>query len=399
MVPAEGAEMIHRVLILVIDSLGVGELPDAAEYGDLGSHTLKNTAHAVGGLRLPHLENLGLGMMDAIPGLGRPARLTGAFGKMAERSKGKDSTTGHWEMMGVWLREPFPTYPKGFPPEIINAFEIAIGKEVLGNVPASGTVIIKELGAEHMKTGKPIVYTSADSVFQIAAHEEVIPLETLYSFCRTARSILIPPHHVSRVIARPFIGRPGAFVRTEHRRDFSVEPPEPTLLDRLTQENIPVIGVGKIDDLFAGRGIKTAYHTKDNQEGVDLTLKAMKDLTRGLVFTNLVDFDMLFGHRNDPIGYAIALAELDARIPEILTALGEDGLLMITADHGNDPTTPGTDHSREYVPLLVAGRMVRGGVDLGVRSTFADVGQTIAEVFSPTPLAMGQSFLSEVRLS
>lgn len=388
--------MINRVAILVLDSLGIGELPDAAEYGDEGSHTLKNMARAVGGLRLPYLSRLGLGMMDKIPGLGRPAHPQGAFGKMAERSTGKDTTTGHWEMMGIWVREPFPTYPVGFPPEVIEPFQKAIGRDILGNVPASGTEIIQRLGEEHIRTGKPIVYTSADSVFQIAAHEEVVAVDDLYAICRAARTILKPPHHVSRVIARPFLGRPGAFVRTERRRDFSVPPPEPTLLDHLIEKKIPVIGVGKIEDIFAGFGISTSYHTKNNMDGVAITLKALKGLTRGVVFTNLVDFDTLFGHRNDPAGYAGALVELDERIPEIIAALGEDGLLMITADHGNDPTTPSTDHSREYVPLLVAGCMVAGGVNLGIRSTLADLGQTVAEVFELAPLKLGASFLSEV---
>ena len=388
--------MIDRVAILVLDSLGIGELPDAAEYGDEGSHTLKNMARAVGGLKLPYLSQLGLGMMDEIPGLERPAHPQGAFGKMAERSKGKDTTTGHWEMMGIWVREPFPTYPVGFPPEVIEPFRKAIGRDILGNAPASGTEIIKQLGEEHLRTGKPIVYTSADSVFQIAAHEEVIAVDDLYAICRTTRAILKPPHHVSRVIARPFIGRPGAFVRTERRRDFSLPPPHPTLLDHLFEKRIPVIGVGKIEDIFAGRGISASYHTKDNMEGVAITLKALKGLTRGVVFTNLVDFDTLFGHRNDPAGYAGALVEFDQRLPEILTALGENGMLIITADHGNDPTTPSTDHSREYVPLLVAGRMVIGGVNLGTRSTMADLGQTVAEVFQSDPLTIGRSFLSQV---
>ena len=388
--------MIDRVLILVLDSLGIGELPDAAEYGDEGSHTLRNMARAVGGLKLPYLSQLGLGMMDEIPGLERPAHPQGAFGKMAERSKGKDTTTGHWEMMGIWVREPFPTYPVGFPPEVIEPFRKAIGRDILGNAPASGTEIIKQLGEEHIRTGKPIVYTSADSVFQIAAHEEVIAVDDLYAICRTTRAILKPPHHVSRVIARPFIGRPGAFVRTERRRDFSLPPPDPTLLDHLFEKRIPVIGVGKIEDIFAGRGISASYHTKDNRDGVAITLKALKGLTRGVVFTNLVDFDTLFGHRNDPAGYAGALVEFDQRLPEILTALGENGMLIITADHGNDPTTPSTDHSREYVPLLVAGRMVIGGVNLGTRSTMADLGQTVAEVFQLDPLTIGRSFLSQV---
>lgn len=385
-----------RVILIILDGLGVGALPDAREYGDEGSDTLGHIAEAVGGLTLPHLERLGLGRLGPYPGLGRQAHRAGGFGRMAERSKGKDTTTGHWEMMGGIVEKPFPVYPEGFPPEVIGPFKKAIGRDILGNRPASGTEIIQELGEEHLSTGFPIVYTSADSVFQIAAHEEVIPPEVLYEICRAAREILKPPHRVSRVIARPFVGRPGRFVRTERRRDFSVPPPHGLLLERLTRKGMAVMGIGKIEDIFAGKGISRAVHTRDNMDGVDQTLAAMKAQESGLIFTNLVDFDMLYGHRNDPQGYAKALEELDARLPELLDELGERDLLVFSADHGNDPVTPSTDHSREFVPLLAYGPGIPRVVDLGTRKTFADLGQTLAENFGVQRLSAGESFLSRV---
>ena len=390
---------VDRVCLVVLDSVGIGELPDAPRFGDQGSHTLRHAAEAVGGLSAPHLERLGLGCIDRIPGLACPDRPAGAYGKMAERSAGKDTTTGHWELAGVILDRPFPVYPHGFPPEVIEAFERAIGRKVLGNKPASGTVIIEELGPEHLRTGCPIVYTSADSVFQIAAHERIIPVEELYRMCRIAREILTGPHAVGRVIARPFEGEPGAFRRTPRRRDFSLEPPRPTLLDRLVEAKLEVWAVGKIDDIFAGRGITEAVHTKDNMEGVDATVAFLKRTRgrRGLIFTNLVDFDTLWGHRNDAVAYARGLEAFDRRLPEVVEALGPRDVLIITADHGNDPTTPSTDHSREYVPLLVTGPRVRPGVDLGVRQTFADVAATVADMLGvPARFDAGESFAGQV---
>jgi phosphopentomutase len=385
-----------RVILIILDGLGVGELPDADQYGDVGSDTLGNIAKAVGGLHLPNLERLGLGRVGDFKGLRSAGHRMGAYGRMAERSKGKDTTTGHWEMMGIILEKPFPVYPKGFPSEIIEPFKKAIGRDILGNIPASGTEIIKELGKKHLSTGYPILYTSADSVFQIAAHEEIIPIDELYHMCRIARKILVPPHNVSRVIARPFIGRAGQFTRTERRRDFSVEPLQETLLDKLCQHGIPVVGIGKIEDIFAARGITQAIHTRNDMDGVDQTLKVMSEVGRGLIFTNLVDFDTLYGHRNDVQGYAQNLREFDLRVPDLLHALRERDLLILSADHGNDPTTPSTDHSREYVSLLVYSPLVQRVIDLGTRSTFADLGQTLAEVFGVEKLSAGTSFLSDL---
>ncbi|MFQ5456501.1 MAG: phosphopentomutase, partial [Nitrospirota bacterium] len=316
-----------------------------------------------------------------------------SYGKMAEISKGKDSTTGHWEITGVILDTPFPVYPNGFPEEVIEPFKKAIRKNILGNIPTSGTEIIKELGEEHVSTGYPIVYTSADSVFQIAAHEDIIGVDKLYEICKTARNILRYPHNVSRVIARPFTGRRGSFIRTERRKDFSLEPLYDTILDRLNENHVRVIGIGKIEDLFAGRGITTALHTTNNMDVVDKIIISMEEAEDGLIFANLVDFDMLYGHRNDPYGFANALKDFDERLSQVLSLLKDEDILIITADHGNDPTTPGTDHSREYVPLLVYGKKIRQGIDLGVRESFSDVGQTIADIFGISPLANGKSLL------
>lgn len=370
---------MKRVIIIVLDSAGIGELPDAAEYGDEGSNTLGNIAAAVPGFSLPNLEKLGLGNIDGIVGFKAAEEPLGCFGKMAERSVGKDTTTGHWELAGITLRKPFPVYPEGFPGDLVERFEKAIGTKTLGNYPASGTVIIKELGQQHVKTGYPIIYTSADSVFQIAAHEDVIPVQRLYEICRTAREILTGEHAVGRVIARPFTGSDGNYTRTANRRDFSLEPPEKTLLDHVKEAGLEVKAVGKIDDIFAGRGITQSIHVKDNMEGVDKTIGFIKERFSGLIFANLVDFDMYYGHRNDPEGYARALEEFDGRVPEIIDAMARQDILFITADHGCDPTTVSTDHSREYVPLLIYGKEIRMGINLGTRKTFSDLAQTTAE--------------------
>ncbi|MFS8523237.1 MAG: phosphopentomutase [Gammaproteobacteria bacterium] len=386
-----------RVALIVLDGVGIGELPDAHKYGDEGSNTLRNTAEAVGGLHMPNMQKLGLGNIDFIPGVPPADEPLACYGRMAERSAGKDTTTGHWEIAGLHLERPFPTYPNGFPDEVIKPFEEAIGRKVLGNKPASGTVIIEELGEEHLRTGRPIVYTSADSVFQIAAHEDVVPVEELYEMCRIAREILTGEHAVGRVIARPFVGRPGSFRRTERRRDFSVAPPRPTLLDRLAEAGIPVFSVGKIMDIFAGRGIAAGRYTKDNMDTVDGVLERLRtEEGPCLVFANCIDFDMLWGHRNNPEGMAEGLSQFDARVPELMAELRDNDLLIVTADHGIDPTTPSTDHSREYVPLLVYGPGIRRGVALGTRETFADVAATLADFFGVEPPEIGTSFLPEI---
>ncbi|MCB0047489.1 MAG: phosphopentomutase [Caldilineaceae bacterium] len=388
---------IKRVIVTVLDSVGIGETPDAASFGDVGSNTLGNIGRVTGGLHLANLEKMGLANIAILPGLTPQSVPSAVYGKMAEVSPGKDTTTGHWELMGIHLVQPFPLYPQGFPSEVMDRYAAETGRGWLGNYPASGTVIIEELGAEHMATGKTIVYTSGDSVFQIAAHEEIIPVDELYRICEIAREILRGEHEVSRVIARPFVGEPGNFTRTANRRDFSVEPPEPTLLDILKDAGMMVYAVGKIEDIFAGQGITHAVHTQDNMDGVDQTLIAMREQTEpGLIFTNLVDFDAKFGHRNNPQGYADCLAEFDARLPELVTALREDDLLVITADHGNDPTTPSTDHSREYVPILLVGPALPRGVNIGVRATFADLAATIAELLEVKAPAQGVSFAAEI---
>lgn len=374
----------------------MGELPDARKYGDEGSATIPHTAQAVGGLRLPNLERLGLGRIVPIKGVSPHAGAEGVFGKLAERSAGKDSTTGHWELMGVILDRPFPTYPRGFPPEIIAEFERAIGTRSLGNIVASGTHIIEKLGPEHERTGYPIVYTSADSVFQIAAHERIIPVERLYEMCRTARALLSGPRAVSRVIARPFVGRAGSYARTDRRRDFSLPPVKTTVLDAAVEAGCEVIGIGKVPDIFAGRGITRAVHTHDDEDGMIQTAAATRTLERGIAFTNLVDLDSKYGHRNDPQGYARDLQAIDSRLPDVLGQLRDTDLLFITADHGNDPTTSSTDHSREYVPLLIAGRRLRRGVDLGTRETFADVGATVAEALGIAWAGPGSSMLPDI---
>ncbi len=381
-----------RVIVLVLDGCGIGALPDAAAYGDEGSDTLGNTARAVGGLRLPVLEGLGLGVLDALAGVRSVADHQAAVGIASERSAGKDSTTGHWELMGLLVPRPFPTYPQGFPPEVMRAFEAGIGRPALGNIPASGTQIIEALGPEHLRTGAPIVYTSADSVFQIAAHEAVVPVEQLYGWCRTARAIMQGEHAVSRVIARPFVGTPGAFTRTDRRRDFSVAPTGPTVLDALADRGIPVVGIGKIEDLFAGRGLSRSVHTHDDMDGITQTVGAARALDSGLVFTNLVELDTVYGHRNDPTGYARQLAAIDARLPEVLRTCEAGDLVIITADHGNDPTTPSTDHSRERVPVLAWRPGLKVGERLGERASFADVGATVADAFGCPWSGPGESF-------
>jgi phosphopentomutase len=386
---------IDRVLLIVMDSVGAGELPDAAAYGDQGSDTLGNIARTVG-LRVPTLRSMGLARVASIGG-DSPAP-SGAFGRMAESSPGKDSVTGHWEIAGLILDQPFPTFPDGFPAELIETFEQRIGRPVIGNSVASGTEIIDQLGPEHMRTGAPIVYTSADSVFQIAAHEEVIPLNELYNICAVAFELAAAGLGVGRVIARPFVGAPGRFQRTANRRDFALTPFGPTLLDHLTAARLGVVGIGKIDDLFAGRGLTKAVHTRSDDDGMDAVEREMQTAARGLVFVNLVDFDTQYGHRNDAAGYAANLERFDARLARLRPRLGARDLLVVTADHGNDPTTPSTDHSREHVPLLVDGAAVRPGIDLGTRQTFADLGQTIADLFRVRPLEHGRSFLADILL-
>jgi phosphopentomutase len=377
----------------VLDSVGCGELPDAPAYGDQGSNTLGNIARRVG-LRVPNLRSLGLGRLVDLGGAAVEDRPS-AYGRMAEASAGKDSVTGHWEMMGIVLDRPFATFPDGFPAEVIRPFEERIGRRALGNVVASGTEIIDRLGAEHVRTGMPIVYTSADSVFQIAAHEDVIPLSELYRICEIAFDI-VAPMRVGRVIARPFVGAEGAFTRTTNRHDFAMTPPRDTLLDLLTRQGTPVVSIGKVSDLFAGKGIARAMSARSDSEGLDHLMEAMRTEESGLVFANLVDFDTLFGHRNDVAGYAANLERFDERLGALRRVMRDSDLLVITADHGNDPTTPSTDHSREYVPILLTGSRVRPGVNLGTRDTFSDLGQTLAANFGVGPLASGTSFLEEI---
>ncbi|MEO7363534.1 MAG: phosphopentomutase [Gemmatimonadaceae bacterium] len=384
----------RRALILVLDGVGCGQAHDSAAYGDVGSDTLGNLSRLVGGLPLPNLEALGLGRVAPLEGVQAVSQPTGAWGSMEPQSAGKDSTTGHWEIAGVHLPKPFPTYPAGFPSGVIEDFSKATGRGVLGNCVASGTDIIKQFGAQQQETGSWIVYTSADSVFQVAAHEGLIPLTELYRACEIAREQLQAPHNVSRVIARPFIGQAGAWTRTANRRDFSVSPIAETLIDALAEAGIPRGGVGKVDDLFAGRNIST-HHTRNNEDGLAEIHRWLDSTARGLCFANLVDFDQLYGHRNDSQGFLGALVEFDQALPHLLSALKEDDLLFITADHGNDPTTPSTDHARERVPLLVAGPRVNP-VSLGVRDTFSDLGATVAEWFELSWRGRGTSFLDSI---
>lgn len=388
---------INRIVWIVLDSVGIGELPDADRFGDVGSNTLCNTARAVGGLHVPNMVKLGLGDIDGVTDVDKCDTPIGCYGRLAEISDGKDTTIGHWEMTGIHTPRPFPVYPDGFPAEVIDAFVNETGVPgVLANCPASGTQIIAELGEEHIRTGKPIVYTSADSVFQIAAHEEVISVEKLYELCEKAREILTGEHAVARVIARPFVGKDGDFTRTSNRRDFSLKPSTDNVLNRCVEAGLDVIGVGKIEDIFAGVGITEAIHTKDNQDGIDVTISYMKQDNKGIIYTNLVEFDSVWGHRNNYEGYAKGLDEFDARLPEIMDALRDDDCLIITADHGCDPTTPSTDHSREYVPLLIYGKQIKEGVNLGTGKTYGDIAQTIAELLGLPKTTIGTSRVADI---
>jgi phosphopentomutase len=387
--------VFKRALVIVLDGVGVGELPDAHEYGDQGSNTLGNIAFAIR-LNIPTLAALGLARVVPLPQVPAPASPLAAFGRMAERSPGKDSVTGHWELMGLVLDRPFPTFPNGFPPGVIAEFERRIGRAVLGNVVASGTAVIDELGARHIETGSPIVYTSADSVFQIAAHEDTVPVAQLYEWCEIAYEMTVKGMGLGRVIARPFVGSIGHFKRTSNRHDYAMPPQGETLLDKLTASFVPVTAIGKIRDLFAGKGIGDALPTTGDEHGMDCIERQMDRQDRGLIMANLVDFDTLYGHRNDVAGYAANLERFDARLSRVIPKLRHDDVLIVTADHGNDPTTPSTDHSREYVPLLVTGEHVKRGVDLGTRASFADLGQTLAGIFGVAPLAHGESFAAEI---
>lgn len=390
----------QRIIWIVLDSVGIGAMPDWRAYGDpIPGDTLGHCA-ALRPLKLPNLVSLGLANIRPLEHLEPAAHPLGSYGRAALAAPGKDTTTGHWEMAGILLAKPFPLYPHGFPPEFMAEYERRIGRGTLGNKPASGTQIIEELGAEHMATGKPIVYTSADSVFQIAAHEHVIPIEEQYRLCEIAREMLRGEHEVGRVIARPFIGTPGHFTRTSNRHDYAVPPPDGMLLDRLAVTGTKVWGVGKISDIFLGRGIARSYKTKSNADGMAKTLEAMAALDRGLIWVNLVDFDMLYGHRNDPEGYSRALEDADAWLPELIEALGKDDLVIFTADHGCDPTSPSTDHSREYVPVLCYGKRARAQVNLGTRASMADMGATVFENFGGENFLAasgpGQSFLAAI---
>ncbi len=386
----------NRILLLVLDGAGIGEMPDAAEWGDAGSDTFGHILESRT-VRLPNLQSIGLGNIRPLKGLGPVMNPRGAFGKCALRSNGKDTTTGHWEMAGIVLNRAFPTYPEGFPAPIIDRFVRETDVPgILGNIPASGTEIIKQLGEEHVKTGKPIVYTSADSVFQIAAHEEIIPLDHLYEICEIARRLLDGENKVGRVIARPFLGVPGSFYRTENRHDYAVPPPRENLLPALADEGLDVVCIGKIASIYDSMGVTQDLTAKNNEQSINQTIKALQDKSRGMIFSNLVDFDMLYGHRRDTEGYARALEHFDNRLSEIESAMGDDDLMIITADHGNDPTFPGTDHTREYAPLIVYGKRARAGVDLETRASLADIGQTIADNFGLS-LTAGESFLRQIQ--
>jgi len=383
--------MYKRVILVVMDSVGIGALHDADKYNDVGSNTLSNIAKQMNKLNIPNLIKLGLSNIEGVQNLPKAEKVVGAFGRAIEKSPGKDTTTGHFEMAGIILKEPLPTYPNGFPDEVISEFERRIGTRILGNKPASGTKIIEDLGDDHIKTGYPIVYTSADSVFQIAAHEDIIPLEKLYEICMTARGILTGNHSVSRVIARPFSGEKGSYKRTEHRKDFSLKPPRPTILDFIKNAGYKVKGVGKIEDIFANEGLTDSVHTTNNKQGIEQIISYTKERFDGIIFANLVDFDMLYGHRNDVIGYGMALEEFDSSIPEIIEAMDQNDVLIITADHGCDPTTESTDHSREYIPILVYGNNIKP-INIGTRSSFSDIGKTICDILEVEADVDGQSF-------
>lgn len=388
--------MVKRIILIVLDSVGIGEMPDASNYGDIGSDTLGNVSKAVNGLRLPNMERLGLGNIDGVKNIVKHENPIGSFGKCAELSIGKDTVTGHWEIAGVVLKKPLNTYPEGFSEDIIKEFESKIGRKIIGNKVASGTEIIKELGEEHIKTGYPIVYTSADSVFQIAAHEEVIPLDELYNMCQIARKMFVGEKAIGRIIARPFIGERGQFTRTSNRRDFALDPFDKTMLEYIKERDISVMAVGKIEDIYNKKGITDAVHIKNNMDGIDKTLQYMKESKNGLIFTNLVDFDMLYGHRNDAVGYAKALVDVDNRIPEIISTMKEDDILILTADHGCDPTTESTDHSREYIPVIIYGKSIKSGINIGVRKSFSDIGKTILDLLKIENSLYGDSFAEKI---
>ncbi len=384
---------MSRVIWIIIDSVGIGELPDADKFGDVGANTIGNIVKSQGDIDMPNMVDMGIGNIDGVDFLEKVDKPAAVFCKCAEISQGKDTTTGHWEMAGIVVDKPFKTFPNGFPKDIIDEFEKQTGRKVVGNKPESGTVILDELGEHQIKTGDVIVYTSADSVFQIAAHEEVIPLEELYNMCKIARKIMSGDNAVARIIARPYIGnKKGDFDRTSNRRDYSVDPFKTTVLDNIKGSGLDVIAVGKIEDIFNGKGITEAVHTKDNMDGVDKTLKYIKSNNRGLIYTNLVDFDSKYGHRRDPKGYKKAIEEFDARLPEIIEAMKEDDILIINSDHGNDPTYKGTDHTREYIPVLIYGDRIKKGVNLGVRSSFCDIGSTIADILGVEKTNCGESF-------
>ena len=389
--------MSKRVALIVLDSVGIGELPDAADYGDVGSNTLLNIKTKVPEMALPNMCKMGLSNIKGVESFGDVEKLfTGSVGRLAEVSLGKDTTTGHWEIAGLKVTDPFPTYPDGFPQDLIVAFEEKVGRKVIGNCVASGTEILDQLADEHVATGNLILYTSADSVFQIAAHEEVVPLEELYQICKIAREMLVGNWNVSRVIARPFLGESGNWQRTSNRKDYAVAPFAKTMLDYISEAGLDVKAVGKISDIYSGQGITQSTPTKDNMAGVDATIAHLQQISTGLIFTNLVDFDSVYGHRRDYKGYGKALMEFDQRLPEILEVLKEDDILIITADHGCDPTFKGTDHTREYVPLLVYGKNIKSGINLGTRSTFSDIGKTILDYLGVSGDIQGMSFLAEV---
>lgn len=388
--------MINRVILFVLDSVGIGALPDAEKFGDFDVNTLGNIAKSTDDFKIPNLLSLGLGHIDGIDYLPKTESPIGAFGRSLEASNGKDTTTGHWEIAGLLIEQPFKTYPDGFPKYIIDEFEAKTGRKVLCNKPASGTVVLDELGEEHMRTGNPIVYTSADSVFQIAAHEDVISLDELYNMCQIARDMLMGEDQVARVIARPFNGEPGHFQRTSNRRDYSIKPYEKTVLDHAKEAGLDVKAVGKIVDIYDGEGITHDVHTKDNMDGVDQTLIYMKEDFKGILFSNLVDFDAKFGHRRDVDGYRKALEEVDARMPELFENMKPTDLMIILADHGNDPAYKGSDHTREYIPLLIYGDQVKKGVNIGTRKTFADVAATVSDVLGIKATPYGTSFKAEI---
>ena len=388
---------MKRVVLIVLDSVGVGEMPDAQMYGDKGSHTLGHTFEACNGLNIPNLKKLGLGNIEGVKALGKEESVIGAFGKGSEKSIGKDTVTGHWEIGGVILDKPLNTYPNGFSDKIINDFKKKAKIDgILGNKVASGTAIIEELGEEHVKTGYPIIYTSADSVFQIAAHEEVVGLDNLYKMCEIAREMLVGEDVVGRVIARPFVGEVGSFKRTSNRRDYALDPFGKTALEYIKENGMSVAAVGKIEDIYNGKGVTEAVHIKNNMDGVDKTLEYMDKIDNGLIFTNLVDFDMLYGHRNDPKGYGKAIEDFDGRLNEIYSKLRDEDILIITADHGCDPTTESTDHSREYIPILVYGKQVKGGTELGIRDSFTDIGKSILDYLGIDNNLEGKSFINEI---